>query len=984
MVYQVPEGSVTSPSPPASSSSLRGKQRAGKDDQQRFTPMQEKLFEFETLSDYLIPKAALCGRLITCTTRGCGGGGAGDSHTTSRSDSRSRSRPRKRSRARAEPHQQQPSRHYKVLSYPVLIEDSAKYQRNTFIFNLAFVFDGKADVKSYEPVVRKCARALRGLEESMSFLSSPVSQPRIYGIVEQMFQDLNTYCESFLSLPEAPHTKYVKGGNTNASAPGDSRATKTPSANMEAAIAQARLKDAAVIAMSTSMSKSVSALMTVGGDGGGGGGGDDAAAAAGEQETPAQVAAGYSGPSTHPQRPRRPTLTLPPSSMPPSDPSPSLAAMISERRGSTASASPTGSLVMARSGSMDGGVGVGIGRRGSSGSSVVAGGRRPTISRAKTVSTAAVDETQVSGGVVSKDAMSPVGAVGAAPEMQRVMSASSASSSSSASSMGRRGSATRHTVAQSSSRDESIQAIAADLSSSLMSLRTVENGDEKGEVVDSGDPLLSLLPRPPTATLPAEQREAAHGLGRTVREAINLKLFPTYANPPPVNDWDVPVSLLDLGKMSVGQAPSALGSSWDLTMASIYPFVDGINHVKRISQLADADLELTRQCMEHLLYYGCVLMVDIFQFANVYTLKPAIARLADDPSIQAECGAYVTRPGYAIPSWPALLDLYTALRPGWTLDEWIEDRGPEEIGIDARRFVTFGIIKGFLRRMHRYPVLIGGVEDMESGTDEEVRRASRILRQATIGGHPTAVEQRRANPVTVSDSANVAFEDAAGGRAGRRSSLKSAAGTAGIYDELPLLLDGSHCDDELCVRFGLGWTGLRRALMRLGGGGGGGNKRTTAAQASSTSTSAQRPLQQQRGKGKGSSGLVDEWPFESAQLAGASGFVGDAGQQSQGMYSGVNGSSGIAGGSGIAGSSGIFTGSGFDSRRIPPSGGGGGSSRTPRRQLSGTSDQGAAAADDYGHWLDDEDRLAMEEAEERRADAMEKRGAFGNVALLLL
>lgn len=65
----------------------------------------------------------------------------------------------------------------------------------------------------------------------------------------------------------------------------------------------------------------------------------------------------------------------------------------------------------------------------------------------------------------------------------------------------------------------------------------------------------------PAMMLAPGKREPPHGLGRTVRDAINLKLFPTYANPPPVYDWQVPVALLDLARHADG--------NWDLTMAKV-------------------------------------------------------------------------------------------------------------------------------------------------------------------------------------------------------------------------------------------------------------------------------------------------------------------------------------------------------------------------------------------------------------------------------
>jgi len=62
--------------------------------------------------------------------------------------------------------------------------------------------------------------------------------------------------------------------------------------------------------------------------------------------------------------------------------------------------------------------------------------------------------------------------------------------------------------------------------------------------------------------------------------------------------------------------------------------------------------------------------------------------------------------GKPIPDWPKLLHLYSRLKPGRTVFEWMESHEVHELGIDVRRFTSFGVIKGFLRRVHRYPILI--------------------------------------------------------------------------------------------------------------------------------------------------------------------------------------------------------------------------------------------------------------------------------------
>ncbi|KAK4686544.1 nitrogen permease regulator 2, partial [Tremellales sp. Uapishka_1] len=192
--------------------------------------------------------------------------------------------------------------------------------------------------------------------------------------------------------------------------------------------------------------------------------------------------------------------------------------------------------------------------------------------------------------------------------------------------------------------------------------------------------------------------------------SLELKLFPFYPNPPECQDWHVPIALVDLNALK--------DDNWDITAARVSLYIDGVNHVRRISELADADPALTRETLRHMLYYQVIMMVrlcisaradgqiDIFQYSNMYTVKPSIIKLAQDETVIQECGAYVTRPGFAVQSWPILAKLYSHLLPGTTVHQWVEANGILAMGIDPRRFVSFGIIKGFLRRVHRWPLMI--------------------------------------------------------------------------------------------------------------------------------------------------------------------------------------------------------------------------------------------------------------------------------------
>jgi len=86
-------------------------------------PSPSSLFEFNSISEYIIPKKELCNRLINiCTPTG-----------------------------------------YRVLGYPVHIPGQ-QYERNLLIYNLAFVFNETGEIGSYIPVVRRLAMTFKQLE----------------------------------------------------------------------------------------------------------------------------------------------------------------------------------------------------------------------------------------------------------------------------------------------------------------------------------------------------------------------------------------------------------------------------------------------------------------------------------------------------------------------------------------------------------------------------------------------------------------------------------------------------------------------------------------------------------------------------------------------------------------------------------------------------------------------------------------------------
>ncbi|KAK4695751.1 nitrogen permease regulator 2, partial [Lecanoromycetidae sp. Uapishka_2] len=239
---------------------------------------------------------------------------------------------------------------------------------------------------------------------------------------------------------------------------------------------------------------------------------------------------------------------------------------------------------------------------------------------------------------------------------------------------------------------------------------------------------------------------------------LNIKLFPTYPPPPPLYAHHVPLSTVQLENL--------VDENWDLTMLRILPWIDGVNSVKQISLLADADFKLVKKAIRHLLYYGCVLLLDIFSFSAIYAPTESISDFVENELTQEECARYVALPDTVISdedgglvSGTQLAELYLSLRQGQSVKSWCIEHAEMVSKIDVRRFITFGVIKGFLYRVHKY-VFATSKKRAKGLTRENFKHAKRKEKE----GKPQSTDEHE-------------IEDM----------------------ELEKYLDGTHCFDEICT-----------------------------------------------------------------------------------------------------------------------------------------------------------------------------------------
>nr|XP_014433872.1 GATOR complex protein NPRL2 [Pelodiscus sinensis] len=148
------------------------------------------------------------------------------------------------------------------------------------------------------------------------------------------------------------------------------------------------------------------------------------------------------------------------------------------------------------------------------------------------------------------------------------------------------------------------------------------------------------------------------------------------------------------------------GRAWALTPQQILPYIDGFRHVQKISAEADVELNLVRIAIQNLLYYGVVTLVSILQYSNVYCTTPKIQDLVDDKCLQEECLSYVTKQGHKRASLRDVFQLYCGLSPGTTVRDLICRYTLQLQRVEERKLIQFGLMKGLIRRLQKYPVKI--------------------------------------------------------------------------------------------------------------------------------------------------------------------------------------------------------------------------------------------------------------------------------------
>ncbi|KAI9208930.1 nitrogen permease regulator 2-domain-containing protein [Polychytrium aggregatum] len=284
---------------------------------------------------------------------------------------------------------------------------------------------------------------------------------------------------------------------------------------------------------------------------------------------------------------------------------------------------------------------------------------------------------------------------------------------------------------------------------------------------------------------------------------INIKVFERFPDPPEVYDFQVPLIVTKLES----------DKYWDITLQAIFPFINGVNSIKRIAQLSNAKSSLVRLAIRHLIYYGCVKMVDIFQFSNIYIVTPQVRRFMQDVSLRERCRAFVSIPGVATPSDELLLQLLCSFTYDTPVSKLMDSKGSTIASIDIRRFVVFAVVHGLLQRIHTYPILVpkfgessqNNTKSSSNSNNNNNNNSSSSNSNNHAGKSSIGIlDQRRPMTPTAGPPTSALFAGA------------FAKGTEPWRMIMRTMLTGEHHYDEICTRLDMSVVRLEEELKELG------------------------------------------------------------------------------------------------------------------------------------------------------------------------
>ncbi|CAJ0952672.1 unnamed protein product, partial [Mesorhabditis belari] len=198
----------------------------------------------------------------------------------------------------------------------------------------------------------------------------------------------------------------------------------------------------------------------------------------------------------------------------------------------------------------------------------------------------------------------------------------------------------------------------------------------------------------------------------TKKNRCYLKILPPYRGrePPDVLPHMVPIIKKDL-KLT----PDRM-CKMDVVSYMLVPKINGIRCVKELAMCTGLDTELVTRCIKALCYFDILALAPLFLYSNNYVATEKLHDFYNDANMIQECLEFVRRRVkrkktneiiiLQPPKFTDVFRLYLNLKIGQRLSEFVITNDPKSLFVDVRRFIQFGMIRGFLRKLSIYPIVI--------------------------------------------------------------------------------------------------------------------------------------------------------------------------------------------------------------------------------------------------------------------------------------
>ncbi|KAB7497603.1 Nitrogen permease regulator 2-like protein [Armadillidium nasatum] len=138
----------------------------------------------------------------------------------------------------------------------------------------------------------------------------------------------------------------------------------------------------------------------------------------------------------------------------------------------------------------------------------------------------------------------------------------------------------------------------------------------------------------------------------------------------------------------------------------ILPYIDGLSHIAKIAAEADVHNNLVKACVQNLVYYRVVKLLPIFQYSNVYVTLPGLHALYTNKDIQDKCLRAVSKSSVQLPTLSNVFQMYSSMTYGVSVRDLSVRFRPQLLFIEEQKLIQFGVLHGFIRRIHHYPIIL--------------------------------------------------------------------------------------------------------------------------------------------------------------------------------------------------------------------------------------------------------------------------------------